>query len=121
LKCHEFVDEWISAPYEQQQNDRKTITEGLAWLSGESQKRFNKEFADLDEPQKIAIVEDIAGPAVKKPFQQGASFFRRMRYLIVGAFYTTPEGMKDVGYVGNVPMLEYPGAPPEVLKHLGLL
>ena len=27
---------------------------------------------------------------------------------------------KAIGYVGNIPMAEFPGPPPEVLKHLGL-
>ena len=27
-----------------------------------------------------------------------AAFFRRMRALVVGAYYTTPAGFKDIGY-----------------------
>jgi hypothetical protein len=26
----------------------------------------------------------------------------------VGAYYTTPEGFRDIGYVGNVPLETYP-------------
>ena len=37
-----MVDEWISAPYPQQQADRPVILEGLAWLEAESTKRFSK-------------------------------------------------------------------------------
>src|SRR5215210_8011381 len=36
----DFIDEWVSAPYDQQIKDRKIIRAGLAWLEGESTKRF---------------------------------------------------------------------------------
>src|SRR5262245_27018923 len=32
LKVPDFIDEWISAPYATQQNDRKIVLEGLQWL-----------------------------------------------------------------------------------------
>src|SRR5262249_2027632 len=34
----DFIDEWISAPYPQQQNDRKVVLDGLKWLEAESRK-----------------------------------------------------------------------------------
>ena len=55
----EFIDEWISAPYEVQQNDQKRVLDGLRWLEGESQKRFSKTFAELSETQQSAIADDI--------------------------------------------------------------
>src|ERR1051326_8373758 len=30
LKVHDFIDEWISAPYQKQQEDRQIILQGLA-------------------------------------------------------------------------------------------
>ena len=53
-------------------------------------------------------------------FQPAARFFKRFRDLTAGGFYTTPEGMKDIGYTGNVPLPEFAGPPPEVLAKLGL-
>jgi hypothetical protein len=40
--------------------------------------------------------------------------------LTVGGFYTTPEGMRDLGYVGNVALARFDGPPPEVLRKVGL-
>src|SRR5262245_40080814 len=40
----DFIDEWISAPYETQRADRKTILEGLGWLEKESKGRFKAFF-----------------------------------------------------------------------------
>lgn len=49
-----------------------------------------------------------------------AAFFKRFRDLAFGAWCTTPEGMKAIGYVGNAPSGTFDGPPPEALKHVGL-
>lgn len=117
----DFINEWVSAPYPQQVEDRKKVRAGLAWIDKESQARFHKVFAELDETQKHAICDDICYvPKAKPEHKTAAEFFSKLRNLTAGGFYTTPEGSKDIGYVGNVPMAEFPGPPPEVLKHLGL-
>jgi hypothetical protein len=38
----------------------------------------------------------------------GISRFRKPYGLVVGVYYTTPEGFKDIGYSGNVPLESYP-------------
>ena len=121
LGVQAFIDEWISSPYDETAKDRPVITEGLEWLDAESQRRFQKDFADLAEPQKCAIADDICGKTpVKKEFKAAQNFFNRFRYLAASGYYSTPQGWKDVGYTGNVPMVEFPGPTPEALKHLGL-
>jgi hypothetical protein len=121
LGVQEFIDEWISSPYDETLNDRPVITEGLDWLDAEAQRRFQKDFADLAEPQKCAIADDICGKTpVKKEFKVAQNFFGRFRYLAASGYYTTPQGWKDVGYVGNVPTVNFDGPTPEALKHLGL-
>jgi hypothetical protein len=121
LGVPDFIDEWISAPYPGHDNDKKTVVEGLAWLDAESQKRFNNDFADLVLRQKTAVCDDICSFGKAKPeFKKAAGFFRKFRDLTAGGFYSTPEGMKDIGYVGNVPLATFDGPPPEVLKKLGL-
>ena len=97
------------------------MRKGLAWLEAESTRRFQKDFTSLDDQQKTAICDDICFvPKAKPEFREAAQFFAKMRNLTAGGFYTTPEGWKDIGYVGNVALAEFPGPPPEVLKHLGL-
>jgi hypothetical protein len=46
--------------------------------------------------------------------------FVRYRALTAGGFYTTPVGVKDLKYVGNVAMQSFDGPTPDVLKKLGL-
>ena len=117
----DFIDEWISAPYPQQRADREIILSGLEWLGAESQKRFGKAFAALDDLQKSAIADDICSPARARPeFAKAAKFFSKFRDLTAGGFYTTPVGMKDIGYTGNVPLDKFDGPPLEALKKAGL-
>jgi hypothetical protein len=117
----EMVDEWVSAPYPQQQADRTVVLDGLAWIDTESNKRFGKPFAGLDARQKQAICDDICFPAkAKNEFKTTARFFARFRSLCAGAYYATPEGWKAIGYVGNVALPSFDGPPAEVLERLGV-
>jgi hypothetical protein len=121
LGVHDFVDEWISAPYPRQQEDRKAILDGLSWLDSESKKRFKKVFVDLSDDQRRQICDDISfEPKAKPAMKKAAQFFARFRDLTAGGFYTTPEGMKDIQYLGNVPLTKFDGPPPEVLAYLKL-
>ena len=118
---HDFVDEWISAPYPANVDDRKVILEGLTWIEAESQKRFGQRFVNTIGRQKTAICDDICyEPKAKPEFKTAAKFFARFRNVTAGGFYTTPEGMKDIGYIGNVPLEKFEGPPPELIKKLGL-
>jgi hypothetical protein len=121
VNVHLFVDEWISAPYEGHDGDRTVVVEGLAWLDAEAQKRFKNDFVNLIAGQKNAICDDICYvPKAQPAFAKAAQFFKKFRDLTAGGYYTTPEGMKDIGYIGNVPLASFEGPPPEVLKKIGL-
>lgn len=117
----DFIDEWISAPYPGHSDDKRAVLDGLNWIDAEAQKRFGKDFAALALSQQHAICDDVCSYVKAKPaFKQPAQFFRKFRDLAAGGFYSTPEGMKDIGYVGNVPTATFAGPTPEALKHLGL-
>jgi len=62
-----FIDEWVSAPYPDQQRDRKLILSGLAWLDAESNARFGHGFAAATDSERRAI--------------PGHSLLRRLRGL----------------------------------------
>lgn len=117
---HDFIDEWISSPYPAQAGDRRTILEGLKWIDDEATNRFQKRFADLTSEQQTAICDDLASAKPKPEHKKAASFFKRYRDLTAGGYFTTPEGMKAIGYVGNVPSGTFEGPPIEALKHVGL-
>lgn len=117
----DFLDEWVSAPYPDQVADRPILLEGLAWIDAEAQRRFRQDFAALPAAHQAAICDDICLLGRARPeFQAAAKFFARFRDLTAGGFYTTPAGLKDLRYVGNVAQASYEGPPPEVLRHAGL-
>ena len=121
LNVPDFIDEWVSAPYPDQQSDREVILSGLDWINQESNKRFQKPFHDLTESQKTAICDDIAYlPEAESQFKDRARFFAKHRNLTMGGYYTSDYGTKEVGYVGNVALAKFDGPPPEVLKFLGV-
>ena len=117
----EFLDEWISAPYPTSQKDRPVIIGGLAWIDAESQRRFTKGFVAISAAQRAQICDEISAAKPTAKLAQAAEFFTRFRSLTAGGYYTTPVGMKDLNYVGNVALTSYEGPPAEVLKRLGLV
>jgi Gluconate 2-dehydrogenase subunit 3 len=117
----DFIDEWISAPYPQQRGDREIILPGLQWIDAEAQRRFGKGFAAATEFQRSVVADDICSAAKARPaFATAAKFFAKFRDLTAGGFYTTPVGMKDIGYRGNTPLATFEGPPLEALKKAGL-
>ena len=117
----EFLDEWISAPYQQQRADRQVVLDGFKWLDRESARRFSRPFAALDPAQQHALCDDICHVAKAGPrFAVAAAFFARYRDLTAGGYYTTPQGRSDLQYVGNVALARFDGPPVDVLKKAGL-
>jgi hypothetical protein len=117
---HEFIDEWISAPYPQQQRDRESILANLEWLEARCRERFGSRFADAADSEQEELVAGIATASQEDGTPDPRRrFFARVRYLAVGAFYTTQAGIADIGYIGNVPIDgDYPGPSEEALEHL---
>ncbi|MBP7482002.1 MAG: gluconate 2-dehydrogenase subunit 3 family protein [Lacunisphaera sp.] len=118
----DFLDEWISAPYPDQQKDRDIVLPGLVWIEEEAANRFGRSFANLDGVQQAAICDDICHAAKAAPgFRTAARFFATFRDLTAGGFYTTPQGRQDLRYVGNMPLATFEGPPPAVLRQAGLV
>ncbi len=117
-----FIDEWVSAPYDSHRSDLVLVRGGISWLDIESVDRFGGEFAVLTPLQQRQICDDICWvPNAAPEHKAAARFFDKVRDLTSSAFWTTEEGMADLGFVGNRPMPSFDGPPPEVLKKLGLV
>jgi hypothetical protein len=115
LGIPDFIDEWVSAPYPDQLKDRPVILGGLNALSSHVLK--------ADAAARAAALSALQASA--DPIAH--AFWKKFRRLTLGAYYTTPEGFKDVGYIGNVSRASDPGPSAEVvavlereLKKLGL-
>ena len=91
----------------------------LGFVDREAQNRHDKNFIALSNEEQLAIIEDIAYPENAQPeFQGGAKVFSKVRDLVMTGFYTSQEGVKDLGYVGNVTNF-WDGVPDEVLQEHG--
>jgi len=95
---------------------------GLAWLSAESLHRFgNNDFTQLQAGQQTAILDEIAYLPADKTEELTApvAFFDLLRKLVLTGYFTSKEGMADLGYQGNQPNV-WEGVPDEVLAKHGL-
>lgn len=98
----DFIDEWVSAPYPDQVKDRPVIQAGLQALIPKLVKG--------DAATRGAALAAL--PTATDDV--GKAFFKKFRALTVGAYYTTKEGMKEIGYIGNVARDRDPGPSDEV-------
>jgi hypothetical protein len=128
----DFIDEWISAPYGDPAYpdagnwpfaaDRKLLLWGIGWLDEESVGRYGRPFSALTEGERTSICDEICfEPQAPQWLGRQAVFFTRFRDLVAGGYYTTPAGRKDVKYVGNVPLSQFDGPPPDVIRAVGLI
>lgn len=93
---------------------------GIRWLDNQCRKRYNNPFVKCTKAQQIELVDMIAYPEQATPeMTQGVAFFNMMRGFVATGFYTSQMGIKDIGYMGNVPN-QWQGVPEEVLKQYGL-
>ena len=94
---------------------------GLAWLDAHTRRRFGHPFVEATDEERRRVVEEIAYPDNAAPeVAHGVAFFNRFRDLTASGFWTTREGMADLGYAGNVVVHEWTGPPQEEMDRLGL-
>ncbi len=119
---HDFIDEWISAPYDKHREDGEVVRGGLGWLNTESFKRYGKNYVELAEAQQVEIIDDICDAEKAKPEHQvGAVFFKAFRQLCLSGYYTHSKTWPSLGYTGNISLGgAYPGVPKELIEKLGL-
>ena len=114
-----YINEWASRPGGDASLVR--VRGGLAWLDRESQARFGKRFHLATNAQRAEICDDICYlPKAKPEHQFAAQFFDTIRDQTATAFYTTPQGWKDLGYIGNVAMPKFDGPNAEIRRKIGL-
>ena len=113
------VPEFIEFIVKDMKEHQVPMRGGLKWLDLHTYKLHQKAFTECTKEQQIAIVDEIAYPKRAKPeVAQGVSFFNKMRDLVTTGFFTSEIGVKDLGYMGNVPN-QWQGVPDDVLKHHG--
>jgi gluconate 2-dehydrogenase gamma chain len=93
-------------------------TGGIAWLDREMDRRYGHDFLSAQAGQQSAMLDLIAYRKNKTPeLAPGIRFFDWARRMVVDAFYTSPMGVKDVGYMGNTAVAKFE-VPPEVSDYV---
>jgi hypothetical protein len=114
-----WINEYVS--FENNQNALVRVRGGLIWLNLESNKRFGRPFVRLTQSEREQICDDICYTTKAKPeFRSAALFFDQVRDLTAVGFYTTREGMQDLGYIGNVALPKFPEVSAEIRAKLGV-
>jgi hypothetical protein len=94
---------------------------GLAWLDSYSEDEFGADFVTCSDVTRRQVLDAIAYPEDADPeLSHGVSFFNSFRDLTASGFWTTKEGMDDLGYMGNTFVSTWTGAPEEEIERLGL-
>ena len=116
----DYVNEFVSAPAHTEQLTQ--LRGGLAWLNRTARERFGAEdFPALTLAHKHEICDQICfEPDAPEELKPQARFFDAFRDMCSTGFWTTEAGMRDLGYLGNVPLPSFDGPPREVLDRLGL-
>jgi Gluconate 2-dehydrogenase subunit 3 len=112
IGVHEFVDEWVSAPYPQMQADRAVILNGLTALDETTHRELGVIFAAVPVPQQAAMFYRLCDA------ETTTGFARRLIELVCAGYYTTREGHAAIGYVGNVALASFPPPTAEIVQHL---
>ena len=102
------------------ENLKLPVRVGIAWLDSYAVNEFGADFINIDEHRRLEICDRIAWPDMEDPvLQPGIAFFSLMRDLTLTGYYTTEQGLRDLGYQGNVANV-WDGVPEGVLARHGL-
>lgn len=103
---------------------------GILWVDDAAEERFGKRFAEASESDQTALLDELVAAerdgddgsrwesreyrrfeifGVRAPTdaRRGLPFFVWARKLIVDAYYTSPAGIKDLGFQGNAAHTTY--------------
>ena len=104
------VPEFLDFVMTEWPENQTPIRGGLAWLDRESTRRYARPFREAAPDEQRTILDDIAYPARARPeMAAGVQFFNRFRDLVLSGFYSSQEGVKDLGYQGNTFVTEWRG------------
>jgi hypothetical protein len=95
------------------------FTGGLGWLDRQMQAQHGKTFRECGAAEQKALLDKLAWRERATPdLGPGVRFFALLRQWTVDAFYSSREGVKDLGYMGNTAVAEFNGCPEAVVQEL---
>ncbi len=90
---------------------------GLGWLDHEARRRGGPSFVEANSEIRTQILDDISFRKNSTPeIAPGVQFFEWARRMVVDAYFTSPAGVKALGYQGNTGVAEFK-VPKESLEY----
>jgi len=75
---------------------------GFGWLDNYMQKTYGADFLNAAAAQQTELLDKLAYAKNRTPeTAPGVHFWTWTRNMVVDAYYTSPAGVKDLGYMGN--------------------
>jgi hypothetical protein len=75
---------------------------GFGWLDNYMQKTYGADFLSASAAQQTEVLDKLAYEKNRTPeTAPGLHFWTWTRNMVVDAYYTSPAGVKDIGYMGN--------------------
>lgn len=100
-------------------SNRTWMRDGIAWVNAECRRRFDTGFISCTDAQRRELLDAIAYPRrARAEDRPGVEFFNRFRNLTSSGFWTSRMGIADIGFMGNRPVMEWVGTPPNVVAWL---
>lgn len=87
---------------------------GMLWLDSTCSDRYGQVFLAITPEQQKQILDLIAyrkNILTDESISQGVEFFSFLRNLTADGYFTSEIGIKDLGYIGNKYLKEFPGCP----------
>jgi gluconate 2-dehydrogenase gamma chain len=83
-------------------------TGGIAWVDQAMKRRYSADFMNAKPNQQTALLDLIAYRKNESAeLGPGIEFFEWARRMVVDAYYTSPIGIKAIGYLGNTAVAKF--------------
>jgi hypothetical protein len=99
-KVNQFIDLLLSVDTVEHRRD---FVGSLMGVDEDAKKRFGRGFAALGQNEQVIVVTDFSGQ------EAHCSEFENLKEWIVGAYYSSEQGMRELGWNGNYAFENYPG------------
>lgn len=90
---------------------------GFGWVDDYMQKKYGADFLSAKPAEQTELLDKLAYKANHTPETAGGlQFWTWTRNMVVDAYYTSPAGVKDVGFMGNGVRSEF-SVPKEAVEY----
>lgn len=91
---------------------------GLAWIDDYMRSRYSTDFLGAKPDQQTELLDRISYRKNDSPeVAAGQRFWVWLRNMVVDAYYTSPAGVKDLGYMGNTAVSQF-SVPKEAVDYV---